>query len=192
MYTPVKASTFFEVMGDVYVPKRWYLGNPVDTEGNILYRWFFSVGIPLDVNEPIIIPVTQPGQPLDYTECGVAYPVLHLRVVDILNRLGVKDVQYFPVTVEGHPPDYVIMNVTRLIPCVDEARCSRLVRWTEADGFPDKVGDFKVVEGLRIDPTKVGDARIFRPKGWPMLIIASDIKDAFDREKVTGPKYFEV
>ena len=183
---------FFEVFPDMYVPNRWHLDNPVDTEGNILYRWPFSVGVPLNVNEPIIIPVMEPGRPLDYTECGVAYPVLHLRVVDILNQLGVKDVQYFPVTVEGHPPEYVIMNATRLIPCVDEARCSRVVRWTEADGIPDRVGDLAIVDGLRIDPAKVGDALIFRPKEWKRLIVVSDIKEAFDRANVTGAIYFEV
>ena len=184
--------SFFEVLPDVHVPGRWHLDNPVDTEGNILYRWFFSEGIALNVNEPIIIPVMEPGRPLDYTECGVGYPLLHVRVVDILNRLGVKDVQYFPVTVVGHPPEYVIMNVTRLISCIDESRCSRVVRWTEADGFPDRVGDFSVIEGLRIDPAKVGDAPIFRPERWKVLIIASDIKDAFDRENVTGAIYLEV
>jgi len=54
------------------------------------------------------------------------------------------------------------------------------------------VGEFKVVRELRIDPTKVGDALIFRPKEWPMLIVASEIKEAFDRENVTGAIYCEV
>lgn len=188
----MSARKYFEVTSDLYVPERWYLDNPVDTEGNILYRWNFRGGIPLEVDEPIIIPVMRPGRSLDFTECGVGYPVVHARVVDILTRLGVRDVQYFPVTVEGYAPEYVIMNVTRLIPCIDEARCARAVRWTEADGFPDRVGDFCAVEGLRIDPAKVGDAPVFRLEGWKVLVVSSDVKEAFDREKVLGPRYFEV
>ena len=183
---------YFEVMSDVYIEGRWYLRNPVDIHGKILYRWPFGEGKPLDVDEPIIIPVAPPGRPLDFTECGVGWPVIHARVVRLLQELAVPDLQFFPVTVVSYPDEYFILNVARLIPCVDETRSDRVVKWTPEDGFPDRVGDYKVVEGLRIDPAKVGDARMFRPWGWKVLIVSDDIKEAFERERLLGPKFFEV
>ena len=183
---------YYELTDDVYIPERWHLSNPVDTQGEILYRWHFCSGRRLAVNESIIIPVDPPGRPLDFSECGVGYPVIHARVVRLLEELAVSDLQFFPVTIESHPDEYFILNVARLIPCVDEARSDRVVKWTPEDGFPDRVGDYKVVEGLRIDPTKVGEARMFRPQGWRMLIVSDDIKEAFERERLLGPKFFEV
>ena len=183
---------YYEVMGDVYIPGRWYLRNPVDAQGNILYRWHFREGIRLDVDEPIIIPIKVPGRPLDFTECGVGWPVIHARVVRLLEELAVPDLQFFPVTVESHPDEYFILNVARLVRCVDEVRSDRVMKWGPEHGVPERVGEYKVVEGLRIDPTKVGDARIFRPWGWKVLIVSDDIKEAFERERLLGPKFFEV
>jgi hypothetical protein len=34
------------------------------------------------------------------------------------------------------------------------------------DSRPDKLGEYRAVHRMRIDPAKVGDARIFRPWGW--------------------------
>ena len=180
------------IMSDVHIPGRWFLCNPVDTQGNILYRWPFCEGKHLDVNEPIIIPVRPRGQPLDYTECGPMYPVIHARVVRLLQELAVPDLQFFPVTVESYPNEYFILNVTRLVPCVDEARSGRVAKWVHEDGFPERVGEYKVVRELRINPARVGDARMFRPWGWKVLIVSDDIKEAFERERLLGPKFFEV
>lgn len=120
------------------------------------------------------------------------YPVISTRVVRLLQDLAVPDLQFFPVTVESHPNDYFILYVARLVPCVDEARSGRVVKWTPEDGFPERVGEYKVVRELRIDPAKVGDARMFRPWGWKVLIVSDDVKEAFERERVLGPKFFEV
>ena len=183
---------YYQLADDVYIPERWHLRNPVDAQGKILYRWPFCEGKHLDVNEPIIIPVKPRGQPLDYTECGPMYPVIHARVVRLLQELVVPDLQFFPVTVESYPNEYFILNVARLVHCVDEARSGRVVKWTPEDGFPDRVGEYKVVRELRIDPAKVGDARMFRPWGWKVLIVSDDIKETFERERLLGPKFFEV
>ena len=102
------------------------------------------------------------------------------------------DIQFFPVTIESHPDEYSILNVARLIECVDEVRSDRVVKWTPEDGLPELVGEYRAVEGLRIDPTNVGDARMFRPWGWKVLIVSGDIKEAFERARLLGPKFFEV
>jgi prolyl-tRNA synthetase len=47
--------------------------------------------------------------------------------------------------------------------------------------------------GLRIDPTKVEGAHIFRPWGWRVaLLVSEDVKEALEREGLTGTRFTEV
>jgi coenzyme F420-reducing hydrogenase beta subunit len=49
------------------------------------------------------------------------------------------------------------------------------------------------VDRLRIDKTRVGDAQVFRPEGWNVVLIVSErIKDALERMGATGTKFEEV
>ncbi len=65
--------------------------------------------------------------------------------------------------------------------------------WKPEDNRPDKLGQYRAVYGLRIDPTKVGDARIFRPWGWRVaLIISEDLKQAMEAEGLSGTRFVEV
>nr|WP_233605204.1 MULTISPECIES: suppressor of fused domain protein [Corallococcus] len=46
---------------------------------------------------------------------------------------------------------------------------------------------------MRIDPTKVGDAKVFRTWGWSIvLIVSEDIKEALEHANITGVKFREV
>jgi hypothetical protein len=55
------------------------------------------------------------------------------------------------------------------------------------------VGEYRVVAGMRIDPDKVGDARIFRPWGWTVaLIVSEELKQAMEQEGLTGTRFIEV
>ncbi|GMU01423.1 hypothetical protein KH5H1_55430 [Corallococcus caeni] len=61
------------------------------------------------------------------------------------------------------------------------------------DGRPDRVGQYRDVDGMRIDPTQVGDARVFRTWGWSIaLIVSEDIKLALERIRATGIRFTEV
>jgi hypothetical protein len=55
------------------------------------------------------------------------------------------------------------------------------------------VGHYKNVRGLKVDPAKIGDAHIFRPWGWLVVLIVSEhIKRALEQEGITGTKFIEV
>jgi hypothetical protein len=46
---------------------------------------------------------------------------------------------------------------------------------------------------MRIDPSKVGDAKVFRPWGWTVaLIVSEEIKEALERIRATGTQFEEV
>jgi hypothetical protein len=45
---------------------------------------------------------------------------------------------------------------------------------------------------LKVDPTKIGDADIFRTWGWEVAIIVSErLKAALEQEGFTGMKFIE-
>lgn len=47
--------------------------------------------------------------------------------------------------------------------------------------------------GLRIDTSKVGDARVFRTWGWHSpIIVDEEIKDALEANGIFGGKFEEV
>jgi hypothetical protein len=102
-------------------------------------------------------------------------------------------VQFLPVEVENHPGPYFILNTLRTIRCIDDARCEEVQYWRPEDGEPEKVGQYQSVVGLRIDPTKVEGAHIFRPWGWRVaLLVSEDVKEALEREGITGTRFTEV
>ncbi|WP_369945125.1 imm11 family protein [Vitiosangium sp. GDMCC 1.1324] len=138
-------------------------------------------------------PLDIPGLSLDFCWAAFSILVVNERFIQLFERLGVREVQFIPTRVEAHPEPYFILNPLRIIRCIDDARCEEVRYWKPEDGQPEKVGEYRVVAGMRIDPTKVGDARIFRPWGWPVaLIVSEDLKQAMEQEGITGTRFIEV
>jgi len=184
---------YFELMDDRRSESRWHLGSPVDAQGQEIDPWQFKDGKVLELGCIPRFPLDVRGRPLDYCWAAFSIPVVHGRVVQLFARLDVREVQFIPVQVEGHDAPYFILNALRIIRCIDDARCKRVSYWTPEDEQPEKVGEYRVVAGMRIDPTQVGDARIFRPWGWPVaLIISEDLKQALEAEGITGTRFVEV
>ncbi len=101
--------------------------------------------------------------------------------------------QFLPARVEGQSNSYFILNVLQTIRCIDDARCEEVLYWLPEDNRPDKVGQYRNVAGLRIDPAKVGRAQVFRTWGWRGPIIVSErVKSAMKDEGITGPEFIEV
>ncbi|MFL5350140.1 MAG: imm11 family protein [Hyalangium sp.] len=183
---------FFDLADDVYIPNRWHLDTPIDSQGQRVFDWDFKRGTPVHVDGRLRIPVEIAGRPLDFSEAGIRIPVVHVRVASMLSELAPSDVQLIPAEIEGQPDQYLVLVATRLIRCIDE-KASKVQFWTPEDGAPDKVGTYWAVDDLRIDVTKVGGAKVFRPEGWSgTLIVAEEIKNALERMGATGTKFTEV
>ena len=68
-----------------------------------------------------------------------------------------------------------------------------MLYWLPEDNRPDKMGQYRNVSGLKVDPAKVGGANIFRPWGWTVVLIISErVKLAMEEEGITGAKFIEV
>ncbi|WNG17677.1 imm11 family protein [Cystobacter fuscus] len=184
---------FFELKDRVDIPGRWELGYLLDSKGQqIDDPWRFTVGKAAPVSEQLRTPVELRGNPLDFSHAAFSTPIVHARVAALFTELAPNDVQLLPVTVEGQQQKYFILNATRLVKCIDDQASEEVSYWKPEDGLPEKVGTYFSIYGMRIDASKVGDARVFRTWGWESLIISEDIKDALERVGATGTRFTEV
>lgn len=187
---------YYEIDDDKYIPGRWYLRMPQFDEagrGEMFDVWRFSEGRYLTIEHPIRMRVMPPGTALEFSH-AFGIPIVHRRVVALFERLGLqREVQFIPVEIEGQPEPFFLLNALQIIRCIDDARCDEVFYWRPEDGEPDRVGHYKNVRGLKVDPARVGDANIFRPWGWDVVLIVSErVKFAMDEEGITGTDFVEV
>jgi len=185
---------YFDLSDDMAIRGRWLLGTPTDLQGReVEDPWMFKKGKPLPEQGPLKLPIDVPGKALDFSLGGFSVPVVHSRVAAVFTELAPEEVQTLPVEIEGQTEPFYILVATQLIRCIDDAACTEVELWTPEDGRPEKVGQYRDVYGMRIDPSQVGEAKVFRTWGWSIaLIVREDIKDALDRIGATGTKFQEV
>jgi hypothetical protein len=184
---------FYDLTDDMTQPERWHLRHPVDEHGQEIDPWQFTEGRRLEPRGLIRFPVRPDGLELEFTQDSFLNCVVHRRVVQLFERLDIQDVQFIPVDVEGHAGPWFILNALRVLRCIDDARCAEVRYFKPEDGQPEKVGEYKYVRGMRIDPAKTEGSRVFRPWGWTLsLIVSEDLKEALEREGITGPEFTEV
>ncbi|QSQ25834.1 hypothetical protein JY651_13270 [Pyxidicoccus parkwayensis] len=189
------ARRFFDLNIDVYVPGRWYLTEPTHLSGAELEDgWQFMQGRKAELREKLRVPLRRPGKSLNYTTAGAGQtPIVKEHVASVFRELAPDDVQILPVEVEGEDTPYYLLNVARELRCIDDAACEEVQLYGPEDGRPDRLGEYRAVSGLRIDKSKVGDARVFRLWGWhPPIIVDGDIKEALERVGLVGGLFDEV
>ncbi|MCE9670607.1 hypothetical protein LY474_22635 [Myxococcus stipitatus] len=175
--------------------ENWYLGTPVDHRGRELENMKeFTSGQRVEAYRRMTIPVDEPGHRREFNMAGAGRTVVvNLRVATLFAELAPDDVQLLPVDVTGSPDEYQILVATKLIRCIDDEATEEVLYWKPEDERPDRLGQYRSVYGMRIDPTKVGDAKVFRPWGWDLaLIVAESIKHALEDANVTGTRFEEV
>ncbi|WP_235216524.1 imm11 family protein [Archangium violaceum] len=115
------------------------------------------------------------------------------KVASTLAELAPGDVQLYPAVVDSRPEPYVLVNVARQVKCIDDETSEEVLYWKPEDNRPDLLGQYRSVGGMRIDPSKVGDAKVFRPRGYPKaLLISEDVKEALERTGASGMEFREV
>ncbi|RKH60563.1 hypothetical protein D7W81_25290 [Corallococcus aberystwythensis] len=186
---------YFKLLDDMELNDRWLPGEAMNSQGQELDDiWQFADGCPIQFNERVRIPIGHPGRIVDYSVTSVGgAPVVHQRVASVFTELAPDEVQVIPVDVDGQSDPYFILVATRTLRCIDDQESAEVLYWKPEDGRPEKTGRYRSVMGMRIDTTKVGDAKVFRPWGWTgVLIVSEDIKDALERSGATGMAFREV
>lgn len=184
---------YFRLTDDVAVPGRWHLRSPTDSMGQDVDPWRFTNGTPILEPGRLRLPLARAGTALDFTLTGLAIPVVHVRVASVFQELAPEGVQVFPVEIQGQPDQYCILVATQTIRCIDDKSSREVEVWLPEDGRPEKTGEYRDVDGLRIDVAKVGGAQVFRTWGWTVALIVSDtLKEALERTGTTGMSFVEV
>ncbi|GEN11066.1 hypothetical protein SAMN05443572_102184 [Myxococcus fulvus] len=188
------SSRYFRLKEDVRAGY-WYLGEPLrEQEQELEDIREFTSGRSVRGVGRLMLSVREPGRQRDFNMAGVGMtPVVHGRVAAIFAEHAPDDVQLIPVHLKGHPDDYQVLVATKTVQCIDDKASSEVEFWLPEDARPDKLGQYRNVVDMRIDPTKVGKTKVFRTWGWTVaLIVSEDIKVAMERAKVTGAKFEEV
>ncbi|MBJ6764439.1 hypothetical protein JGU66_27020 [Myxococcaceae bacterium JPH2] len=187
---------FYDLKIDVHVPGRWYLSEPTTASGlEVDDIWRFTRGRPVELDERLQFPLFRPGTPTDIEFAGAGQtPVVSDRVASIFRESAPRDVQLFPVEVEGTGEPYFLLNVARMVRAIDDAACKEVQRYAVDEPVQaHRAGQYRSVSGLRIDKSKVGDARVFRLWGFfPPIIVADEIKDALMAAGISGARFDEV
>jgi hypothetical protein len=184
---------YFDLWDDMRIAGRWHLEGPFDERGEELNPWQFKEGRAIELEGTPRFRPDLAGRPLDFTLAGFTIPLVHSRVVSIFDRLGLQnEVQFIAAQVEGQSEPYWILNALRIIRCIDDARCEEVRFWEVRHGAPNRVGEYRNVAGLKVDPLRTEGADIFRPWGWTgALIISERIQMEMERRSVTGPRFIE-
>ncbi|WP_225413204.1 imm11 family protein [Stigmatella hybrida] len=184
---------YFDLVADLSAPGHWELGKTLDERGQEVWPWLLMQGEPAALEGRLKLRIRSPGKPLDFSFAAFDVPVVSARVASLLTAEAPGDVQLLPVDIDSQAEPYFLVNVIRAVRCIDDQASAEVQYWKPEDGEPDRVGEYRAVHGMRIDPVKVGDAKVFRPWGWTVaLIVSEDVKEALERAGVTGVKFTEV
>ncbi len=185
---------YYKMSNDMNILDRWTLGDPLDGNNQEIWHGQVTRGLPIAVQRPARIGLYAPGRALDFSTTALNVPIIHGKIKELFEQLGLDDqMQLIPITVEGQADPYYLLNLLRVIRCIDDARCEEVAYRTVEDGYEDRIGEYRNVVGMRIDPRKIGDAEIFRPWGWQTSIIVSErVKQALEESGITGACFTEV
>ncbi|HYO66140.1 MAG TPA: DUF1629 domain-containing protein, partial [Archangium sp.] len=173
-----KTKRYFRLREDMSSPERWVLHDTLDAQGQPVGARLYLNETPIRFDGRLRVPILHPGSPLDFSLADSGdFPVVTEKVASTLAELAPDDVQLYAADVDTRPEPYFLVNVARQVKCIDDESSEEVLYWTPEDDRPDKLGQYRAVYGMRIDPTKVGDAKVFRPRGFPRaLLVAEDVK----------------
>jgi hypothetical protein len=172
---------------------RWFLGSPYDSAGNEVDPRVFADGVPVNVPLPLTVPVRQLGEKVDFNFCAFDMVIAPREFNIELEKLVGSAIQRIPVTIEGEDDRFEILNVCETVQCLDESRTEHVMKWTIDDGRPDKIGKYRMIIGLKINPDIARGHLIFRITDWPIaLVISEEVKILLETWSMSGLEYRRV
>ncbi|WP_199733916.1 MULTISPECIES: DUF1629 domain-containing protein [unclassified Corallococcus] len=176
---------------------QWLIDTPTrDAGGAFEEPWMFADGRVLSDPGPLKAQISHPGISRAFVFSVIEKaPIVSEAVATIFRTLAPGDVQIFPVSIEGEADPFFVVNATKVIDCIDEARCREVHHYDENDPSPDYPGEYNWIYGLRIDPANTEGAHVFRPKRFKTaFIVSEEVKNALEQvgnlgvsfERVTG------
>ncbi len=166
-------SMYYRMQADSDFPVRWFPGEPLDRFGREIDARDFTNGVPYIGAEPRHIPLDVSGPAPKFTLAAFDMPVVACELAQAMEKLAPAAIERFPVTIGDGIDGFEVINVVGIVDCVDESR-TEVMKWTDRDGRPDKVGKYRMLTNLSIDPTRARDKHIFRIDDWEIALIVSE------------------
>lgn len=201
----MSAISLYEIMFDPAVPDQWYLGAGVDAAGRELDDYLLSEGREVEVTGGLVVPIVEPGRPLEFNFASAYGILVTKRVAELLGELVPYDLQRIPARVESMQGCYELLNLLSTIDCLDRERTLAEVL-VKGDPEPVKKGTLASLAPLldhnpslhagvmpsdvRLDASGIDGPRLFRVEGrvtWPIL--TQEVKTALEEAGVTGLRY---
>nr|WP_297532747.1 DUF1629 domain-containing protein [uncultured Roseateles sp.] len=185
------SKNFYRLLADPSIEDRWFLGAPIDPSGSEIDARIFTDGVPVPSQPRLHVPVGVEGTRVGFNFAAFDMLISPAVVNEKLEELVGPAIQRIPVVV-GEDQSFEILNVCERVACLDDSR-SQVMRWTASDGRPDKVGQYRMVIGLKIDGSRVEGRQIFRVAGWGIaLIVSDDVKRLLEKCGLSGVVYQRV
>lgn len=187
------SESYYRIIVDPKATDRWYLGAPVDSRGNEVDPRLFTQGVEVGGKGPFRILTRKSGRQVEFNFADFDMPVVNRRLILAFRRWSGSSIQIFEAGIEGVPEgEFFIVNTCDLVDCIDESS-SQYLRWTSADGRPEKVGQYRMITNLRIDRMKASGHHFFRIAGWPIaLVVSSELKAELELQGITGVSFARV
>jgi hypothetical protein len=191
----VERKFYWVEMGNV---PQWLIDTPTRASGEAFDEpWMFAEGRVLSDPGHLKAQISHPGTKRAFVFSVIEKaPIISEAVANVFRTMAPTDVQIFPVSIEGESERHFVVNVTKVVDCIDEARCQEVQHYPEGS-FPEYEGEYRWIYGLRIAPSKTEGAHVFRlMKFKTAFIVSEDVKNALERvgnlgvsfERVTGPQ----
>jgi hypothetical protein len=169
--------TYYRVVHDPRIDDAWFPGFPVTEDGTLVDGRLFTKGLRYTDPGRLSLPLEKEGRQLDFTLAAFDLPVLASRCAAVVDdHVPPGSIQRVPVTVAGAQQEYEIVNVTKLVECLDEQRST--VSHVPSDLRSPTSGKYRWVIDLTLDPSQIGSECIFRVQNWPIaLIVCEPLRD---------------
>lgn len=180
---------YFRIGADRNAHERWFLQSPITTPGEELDPRAFTRGAICLVQSTLTLPLRRDGRPVNFNFGDFDMPVVSADIVDKLQDVFDLQLQRIPVHIAESVEKFDILNVLDEVDCIDAVK-SVYTRWEANDGRPEKLGEFRMIIDLKIDPKCAHGHHLFRLKGWAIALIVSDqMKQALESLCVSGIEY---
>lgn len=173
---------FYRVSFDNRLTDLCYLGEPRNALGQTNYTWSFTLGKVFCGQEELTVDMQRSGRTAAFNFAAFHIPILASSLAMRMSESAPHLVQVIPVHIEHETGKWSILNVLDVVDCLDEERSQYVTKWTETDGRPDRIGQYRGVGRLVVDPARARGHSIFRLAGFLVaLIINEDLKQVIER-----------
>lgn len=174
---------------DKHFADRWFLDEPLAQDGTEIDAREFAYGRPYAGAPPNTVPIQYAGRVVAFNLAAFDMPVVSDEIADLVERIAPGEAERYPVTIGSGIQGYSILNAICREACVDETR-SLVTRWGPGDFRQDKIGRYRMVSNLTVDPSRANGRHIFRIEDFEVALLVSEVlKDAIERIPNNGVKF---